>query len=189
MHQRIAGAAQRGVVHQGQGFHWTVVGREHFVAAIGVDGLERQRVIALLAVAKSVWFHLEPAVDHIDHRFGRPVIDPQHVMPACGGAAGRQVAVDVGTAKAVDRLLRVTDQQQRSVLPVIGRAVDAVKDAELQRRGVLKLVNHGHRELLAQTLCQAFARIRIGQRHIQALQHVGKTKQTTALFELTATNT
>ena len=63
-------------MHQGQGFHWTAVGRENFVAAIGVDGLERQRVIALLAVAKGIWFDLEPAVDHIDHRFRRPVIDP-----------------------------------------------------------------------------------------------------------------
>ena len=88
------------------------MGRENFVAAIGVDGLERQRVIALLAVAKGIWFDLEPAVDHIDHRFRRPVIDPQHVMSACSGAAGRQVTVDVGTAKAVDRLLGVTDQQQ-----------------------------------------------------------------------------
>ena len=105
-------------------------------------------------------------------------------MSACSGAAGREVAVDVGTAKTVDRLLGVTDQQQCSVLPVLGCAVDAVKDAKLQRRSVLELVDECHGKLLAQSLGQSLTRFGVGQGHIQALQHVGKPKLATAALEL-----
>ena len=182
--QRIALAAQCGVMHQGHGFHATVAGREDFDAALRAYRLERQRVFIAALVAKGIVRDLEPAVDHIDHRLGGSEIGAQHMVAASGGEACGQVAVDVGTAKTVDRLLGVPDQQQRCVLPVLGCAVDAVKNAELQRRGVLKLIDHRHRKLLAQSLRQALARLGVGQRHIEALQHVGKTEQPAAPLEL-----
>ena len=184
MRQCVACTAQCGVMHHGHGLHNAFAGGEHFTAALGFDGLERQRIFIATLIAKGVFGDFKPAVDHIDHCFCRAVIGGQHMVAACGGAACGQIAVDVSPAKTVDRLLGVTDQEQRGVLPVLGRAVDAVKDAELQRRGVLKFVDHRHRELLAQALRQALARFGVGQRHIEALEHVGKTEQTAAPLEL-----
>ena len=184
MRLRIALAAQRAAMHHGHGLHLALLGGEHFAAALGFNGLKGQGVFNALTVTKSVWRDLKPAVDHIDHGLGRPVIGAQHMVAACGGLACGQIAEDVGPAKAIDRLLGVADQEQRRVLPVLRGAVNAVKDAELQRRCVLKLVDHRHRKLLAQPLRQTLARVGIGQRHIQALQHVGKAKQAAAALEL-----
>ena len=60
-----------------------------------------------------------------------------------GAIARGEVGEQVGAAKAVDRLLGVADQEQRAVA-VLG-VVDAVEDAELQRVGVLELVDQRHR--------------------------------------------
>ena len=55
--------------------------------------------------------------------------------------------MDVGAAKAVDRLLRVADQQQAAGAVVVGEAVEPVEDARLQRRGVLEFIDQRHRVL------------------------------------------
>ena len=180
----IAHAAQRGVVHQRHGRHRPAAGVQHFGAAVGLDALKRQRVFIGCAVAKGVCRNFKPAVDRIDHRLGGAEIGAQHMVAARGGAARGQVAVDVRPPKTVNRLFGVTDQQQRRVQIVICRAVDKVKDAELQGRGVLELVDERHRKLLTQALRQALARFRVGQRRVQALEHVGKAKQAAAALEL-----
>ena len=91
--------------------------------------------------------------------------------------------MDVCATETVNRLLGVTDQQQRRVLPVFSDAVDGIEQLQLQRRGVLKFVHQRHRELRAQTLGQALAVVRPRQRRGQALQHVGKAKLRVAAFE------
>ncbi len=60
-----------------------------------------------------------------------------------GAIARGEVGEQVGAAEAVDRLLGVADQEQRA-MAILG-AVDAVEDAELQRVGVLELVDQRHR--------------------------------------------
>ena len=182
--QRITWAAQRGIVHHGHGRHGLAPAFENFSSALGAHRLERQRIRLALPVAKCVCRDRKPAVDPIDQRLGRTEVGAQHMVATCGGAARRQVTVDVGSAKTIDRLLGVTDQQERHVWPVLGDAVNAVKNPPLQGRGVLKLVDHRHRKLRAQALGQALARLGVGQRHIQALQQVGKAKQTAAPLEL-----
>lgn len=58
-------------------------------------------------------------------------------------AARREVGVQVGVAKAVDRLLRIADQKERQL--VLG-GVDPPQDRELQRVGVLELVDQRGRK-------------------------------------------
>ncbi|MEO8655110.1 MAG: hypothetical protein ABI409_13375, partial [Ramlibacter sp.] len=59
-----------------------------------------------------------------------------------------QVGVKVGVAEAVDRLLGVAHQEQQR-LPV---SVHGVEDGELQRIGVLELVDQRGRKALPQHL-------------------------------------
>ena len=183
MGQRITRTAQSVVVHHGQGRNLAVSSHEHFAATAGRNRQERQGVVLAAPVSESVRQDHEPAVDRIDQGLGGSEIGPQHVVPARGRPTGRQVTVDVGPAKAVDRLLGVPDQQQRGVLGVVRRAVDAFENAQLKRRGVLEFVDHGHRELLSQALRQALSCLGVGQRRIQSLQHVGKTELATAALE------
>ena len=93
------------------------------------------------------------------------------------GAARLQVAVNVGAAKAVNRLLGVANEQQRAAARVVRHLVNLVKDLVLQRRCVLKLVNQRHRVLLQHAFAQALAVFAV-QGGVQALQQVGKAKAT-----------
>ena len=103
-------------------------------------------------------------------------------MPAGGGAAGLQVAVDVRAAKAVDRLLGVADQQQRAARVVVRGAVERVEQAVLQRRGVLELVDQRHRVLGEDALAQARA-LRAGEGAVEALEQVGEAEAARLVLE------
>ena len=103
-------------------------------------------------------------------------------MPPSRRFTGLQIAVNVRAAKAVDGLLGVANQQQCALRTVIGRAVNLVKQAVLQRRCVLKLVNQRHRVLGQNAGAQRSAVIAC-QCHIQPLQHVSKTKSARLAFE------
>ena len=107
--------------------------------AVGLHRLKRQGVaairsgIAKRALHRACIAHLEPTVHHIHHRLGRPVIDTQHIVPPCCGDACSQVAQDVCTPEAINRLFGVTNEQQRRFAQVLGGAINVVKNAELQR--------------------------------------------------------
>ena len=122
-------------------------------------------------------------VDRVHQRLRGAVVGAQHIVAPGSGPARCQVAVDVGAAKTVDRLLGVANQEQRGVCGVVGRAVQPVKDAVLQRRGVLEFVHQRHRVLRGHARAQAFA-LRPGQGAVQARQHVGKTKAAAVRLEL-----
>ena len=133
VHTRIALAAQRGVVHQGHGRDGAAADMQHFGTAVRFHALKRQRVLQSGAVAKGVCWNFKPTVDRIDHGLGGPEIGAQHMVAALGGSTRGQVAVNVGPPETINRLFGVTDQQQGRVLAVVGCAVNAVKNAELQR--------------------------------------------------------
>ena len=148
---------------------------------MGLGFQKRQRVVAA-ALAKqkrrlgvALFGQCKPMVGGRHQSRGGAVVGRQHVVAPGGGLAGFEVAVNIGAAKAVDGLLGVANEQQRA----IGRRgvglVDVLKQAVLQRRGVLKLIEQRHRVLLAQALAQQRA-LRPGQSRVQTLQHVGKAK-------------
>ena len=103
-------------------------------------------------------------------------------MAALGRPAGLQVAVNIRTAKTVDRLLGVPNQQQGAFRAVVSRLINLIKQAVLQRRGVLKFVNQCHRVLGQNAGAQGWAAVAC-QRGIQPLQHVGKAKGTGLALE------
>ena len=125
-------------------------------------------------------------VDGPHQRLGRAVVGAQHVVPAGGGFAGLEVGVDVGPPEAVDRLLGVADQHQRGVGRVVGNAVEAVEDAALQGRGVLELVDQGHRVLGEDALAQPLGGLAVVagvQRLVEPVQHVGEAEAAGLLLE------
>ena len=129
-------------------------------------------------------------VDGGHQRGRRAVVGGQQVVPAGGGLAHAEVAVDVGAAKAVNRLLGVADQQQRGGGVVVGDAVEPVEDARLQRRGVLKLIDQRHRVLGQDTPAQPVGCLAVdagvglgAQRAVQPGQQVGKAKRAGLLLE------
>ena len=137
-----------------------------------------------LALGRRTGLGLQKAVIHRLHqRLGGAVVDRQRIVAPFGGLARLQVAVNVGTTKAVDGLFGVTNQQQGALGVVVRRAVDACKQAVLQRRGVLKLINQRHRVLAGNALAQALAAGAV-QRGVQAFEHVSKTKRALLLLEL-----
>ena len=161
-------------------------------AALGRDRHEGQRVgLARLPEHEGPRRALrlgeaKPAVDRRDHGVGRAVIDRQLVMPPRGGRARPQVAVDIRATEAIDRLFGVADEQQGRLRVVVGHPIDPVEDAVLQGRGVLELVDQGHRVLPQDALAQALAlrpRSDTGQGRVQAVQHVGKAEGAGALLE------
>ncbi len=96
-------------------------------------------------------------------------------MPPCGGAARLQVAVNVRATKTVNGLFGFANQQQSALGVVVWCAVNLVKDAVLEGRGVLELVNQRHRVLGDDAIAQALTAGAV-QRGVQALKHVGKAK-------------
>ena len=114
------------------------------------------------------------------------MVGAQQVVAASGGLPHRQVAVDVGASKAVDRLLGVADQQQGARPAVVADAVEPVEDAGLHRRGVLELIDQRHRVLRQHALPQSQRRLAVGlwvQRLVEPVQQVGKTKAAGLLLE------
>ena len=78
-----------------------------------------------------------------------------------------QIAVDVGAAERVDRLLRVADQDQRGV-PVEG----AADDLPLDRVGVLELVDEHDPVAIPEPLGGLGAVLRVGERVAEPGEHV-----------------
>ena len=83
---------------------------------------------------------IKERVHHLDQRRVRTPVDSKRV-PVCRALPGPEVGKDVGAPEAVDRLLRVADQEHG------GRAspIDVAEDLVLQRIRVLKLVDQGGR--------------------------------------------
>ena len=84
----------------------------------------------------------EQGIAGVDQRRRRALVVAQGVARV-GTIARAEIGEQVGTAKAVDRLFRITDQEQAAVTTL--GAVDAIEDAELQRIGVLKLIDERDR--------------------------------------------
>jgi hypothetical protein len=57
--------------------------------------------------------------------------------------------VNIGTAKAVNRLLGVTNHEDTGFGPVFGKRINAIDNSILDRISVLKLINKCHRKALA----------------------------------------
>ena len=160
-----------------------------------LDFLEWQRVLTRLAEAEgaagetgvaAIGMALgvqEQLVDGVDQGGGGAVVGAQLVVAAGGGAARRKIAVDVGAAKAVDRLLGVADQEQAVRAVVGGHPVQQVEHGVLVGRGVLEFIDHRHRVLAGDALAQGLA-VRSLQRVFQAHQHVGKTELAAAFLQL-----
>ena len=122
----------------GQRRHGLAGLHQHLAAAIGLDGLKRQGILIPLskhesALACTLFGLRKPLVDSVDQRMGGAKVGVQHIVPPGRRFAGLQIAVNVGAAKAVDGLLGVTNQQQCAFLAVVGRAINLVKQAILQR--------------------------------------------------------
>ena len=75
--------------------------------------------------------------------------------------------MQVGVAKTVDRLLGVADQEER----VGASAVDRLEDGELQRVGVLELVDQRRREAFPQQASEPGC-VATRQAFVQVEQHV-----------------
>ena len=167
---------------------------QRLVAPLGADRIERQRGLAAgtrlsrtteaEGLAGPALLGLqEDRVDRTDQRLRRAVVGAQRVVAPGGGAAHRQVAVDVGAAEAVDRLLRVADHQQRGGRIVVGDAVEAVEQPVLQRRGVLELVDQRDRVLRQDALAQPRAGL-ARQRLLEPALQVGEAELRRGALEL-----
>ena len=75
----------------------------------------------------------EEVVDGIHQGPGRAMVGRQDVVAAFGGPPRPEIAVDVGPTKAVDRLLRIANQQQSACRVVVLDAVELVEDPHLLR--------------------------------------------------------
>ena len=175
----------------GQRRHGTFAADEHLTSPLGLHRLEGQRqrpaLVKREGAARPAPLGLgEHRVDRADQRLRRAVVGAEDVVAAFGGVAHLQVAVDVGTAEAVDRLLRVADQQQRGGQVVLGHAVQAVEQAVLQRRGVLELVDQRDRVLRQDALAQALAGLARVRRQglVEPRLQIGETEAGAAALEL-----
>ena len=164
---------------------------QHFLAPVGTYRVKRQGVVRLAIrpmtehesrLARTRFGLYKPLVHRLYHAVGGAVIHIQHIVAPCGGFPRAQVAVDVCPAKAVDGLFGVTNQQQSTAGVVVRRAVNAVKQAILQRRSVLKLINQRH-GVLRQDAAAQIGTVLSTQCRIQPLQHVGKAERARLPFE------
>ena len=142
----------------------------------GGPGLVEQQLARFVAIAhrqevqsgqhERALVGAEQGVQGVQQRLARALVLAQGVLG--GGLVARlQVGRQVGVAKAVDRLFRVTDQEQRAA----GVAIDRAEDRELQRVSVLELVDQRRRKPSPQRCRQARA---LGQALVQIEQHVVK---------------
>ena len=185
-------ALQFQVMHQGDGGERTLPVDPLFFAPFGGHGHKRQRIVSRLSAlcfeSKSpfglVGFGLQKGTVHGLHQgLGRAVIDRQRIVPPLCGLARIQVTVNIGPAKTINGLFGVANQQQSPLGRVVRRAVNLVKNPVLNRRGVLKLINQGHRVLRRNALAQGFA-LGAMQRGIQPFQQIRKPKLALLAFEL-----
>ena len=123
-------------------------------------------------------------VDGRHHGGAGSVVGTQHMVAPGGGTARLEVALDVGPAKGVDGLLGVTNQQQGQRRVVGLHAVQAVEQAHLQGRGVLKFVDQRSRVSGDDALTQPLAAVRVVERRVQALGQIGKAKLAALRLEL-----
>ena len=114
----------------------------------------------------------EQPVQRRDQRQGGALVGQQGVARR-GQCAGAQVGVQVGMAKAVDRLFRVAHQEQRrgGVAGRRGAAVDRLEHRKLQWVGVLELVDQRGRKARQQGRGQA-RRLATAEPVMQVEQHV-----------------
>ena len=189
---------QARVQAEGQRRYHGVGTNENLGPTSGLDRLEGQRVGPSVASLGQRAEHesasavarlglLEQVVDRRHQSLGRAVVGAQHMVAAFSGTPRTEVAVDVSTAEAVDRLLGVADQQQGAGLVVVGDAVEPVKDPRLLRRGVLELVDQRHRVLRQDALTQALGVGAVDldtQGLVEPLQQVGKAEAALLAFEL-----
>ena len=183
----LAPTEQLQVVHQTQGRHGPLRCAQSLLAAARLDADKGQPIVRPLAVHESTGSArglglLKPMVDHLDQRSGRTEIGLQNIMPPGRGLASLQIALNVGPAETINGLLGVTNQQQCAVAVVGLGLVDAVKDLVLQRRGVLKLVDQGHR-MLRQDAGPQTLPVGAAQGRVQPAQHVRKAKAATLPLE------
>ncbi|ESS36622.1 hypothetical protein P355_2075 [Burkholderia cenocepacia KC-01] len=105
----------------------------------------------------------EEAIARFDDRGCRALVDRERVARARPCARG-EIGMQVGRAETVDRLLRIADEKQRAA-----RREDPVEDRELQRIGILELVDQRGRIARAQRLGEPWMRV---QRVIQVREQV-----------------
>ena len=129
-------------------------------------------VVGQPGLHKSLRVEAEQPVLRADQRLARALVGQQRVA-GTGQGAGPQIGVQIGMTEAVDRLLGVADQAQRRRRWVGRRAstVDRLEDRELQRVGVLELVDQRRREAFEQR-CGQHRPVRVGQPLVQVEQHV-----------------
>ena len=150
---------------------------------------KRQRVAVRGSVAKRTRRVLtlragKTSIHRLHQRRGGAEIGLQRIVPPRRGAAGLQVAVDVGTPKTIYRLLGVANQEHGTAGVVALHLVELIKDLVLQGRSVLKLIDHRHRILLQHARAQALGPVwvcAVGavQCVVQALLHIGKAEAAT----------
>ena len=88
------------------------------------------------------------------------------------------VGKDIRAAEGVNSLFRVANQQQRGIRLA---PPDAAKDSVLLRVGILKLIDHRHREALTNRAGQRFSALS-AQGVIQAAKHIVKSQLAAAAF-------
>ena len=83
-----------------------------------------------------------------DHGGGRSVISLQGINRWQAVFPGLEIGVKVSTPEAIDRLFRVTDQDEGLRGFIVGGVVNPIEDAVLDGISILKLIDERDRELL-----------------------------------------
>jgi hypothetical protein len=129
--------------------------------------------------ARTILRHREAVIGRQDHGLGRSVVPLQRVEPLDAGAAGRQISVNVGTTKGVDRLFRIADEDQYAVGSTLRNAIHGIENPVLKRVGILEFVDQRHRKLLPDAVGEAFAMSR-AQCGVEPREEVVETHLRTA---------
>ncbi|MNK83736.1 hypothetical protein D3C87_1035610 [compost metagenome] len=151
--------------------HDLTVDVQKLFAPLGLDGQKRHRVIAIALTEQegsAPGFASLGAFKHMvhgaDHAVTGSEVGAQRMQATRSRLTGAQVGIDVGAAEGVDRLLRITDQEQAALGIVVFDAIDALEDPVLHRVGVLEFVDQRHRKLFADQGRQALATIGLQSR-------------------------
>ena len=148
---------------EGQCLALYAIQQQDFFASLGLDRHKGHRIFSPLAEQEgttpgfTLFGTLKYVVYGFDHGVAGAEVGVQRMQAATGGVAGAQIGVDVRSAESIDRLLRVTDQEQAGVGAIVFDPVNAFEDAVLHGIGVLELIDQRHRELLANQDCQTLA--------------------------------
>jgi len=95
-------------------------------------------------------------------------------VAAAGITTGAQISINIGTTEGVNRLFRVADQDQTLLRRIFRHTVNGVENTVLQRIGILKFVDHRHRELRTDDLRQPRAVV-TAERSVQTGQQIVET--------------